>query len=968
MSGLMKSLVLTLALCLLSFTLMAASPREQDDYAYIIELYDMGDHQEALYEMDYFSGSYPESEFLPYLKYIRANIALKAGDWDQASRIYGSLIDQELHKDVMADIYLNYAIALYNSGDPRSAIPLLLELGLLTDHPYYVFHGNIWRGRCYQALGLLLSSEHEFSKSLSQDSSDKELEFEYFKLLLLLQRDADAEAIIARNASEPAYGPRYRVEWLQYLLYNQRFEEMELFSSQITDPQELDSQALRLVLIQKDIALGNFDEAQAKLDSTQTVSDHHSYYGALIKLSKGENAAADSVFRRLVKGSNPEIQFLSYLERLKIIHQRDPELAIKQLRDYLSSPLPQEYRGQQYILLARFEYEAGNFAEALRLWMNAKRQDLPVDLLDRAEIGIADAYLGMGQEPLALENYNRYLNNYQFGRFRDKAFYHIGKISLSASDLSTAQANLEAVISRYPDSRYRDETLFLLGEIQYRKADYTKAIAQYQAISADHPSKRSVQLRLAQCYYYLQRYAEAENALIGIGTLFRDYETVLLEASLSFNRREFGTALSLYEEAHSLAKSPIERQEAISYQAYTLYFLKRFDEAQALFLNLAQLNPTADSYLYQAARSAYQSRSYKRALELYDSFVDNYPDSPHFLQVLTQIALCYYNLGNPEQAYADWLNVLTRFRSSSSFTSEEVSLLKEVFNGIQLSLDSMEDISPVTQLMDMLDSFQSEYIRFEISYLIVKLYASVGQWDEVLEEAEEMRRKFPDQKRPDLDILLAESLVQLNQQSEAEELVTQVYQETQSPESLLALARMAESTGDLDIAQTKYRELFEMQPSAPTWLAMLELSQKNAYRDYDIIWDLGKDYAMDYPQARVNRIKYLAGKGFYDEAGSMANKIMDSETNQFIRAQAETELALMLYLQKEYTRSASAFKRVRVLYRDYPDIVNNAQFHYILSLIHSGALKEAQLTLWEVQSQLNDDQIIIINDLLDRQR
>jgi tetratricopeptide (TPR) repeat protein len=477
-----------------------------------------------------------------------------------------------------------------------------------------------------------------------------------------------------------------------------------------------------------------------------------------------------------------------------------------------------------------------------------------------------------------------------------------------------------------------------------------------------------VRLRLAQCYYYLQRYAEAETALMGLNTLFRDYETVLLEASLTFNRREFGAALTLYQEAHDLAKNPLERQEALSYQAYTLYFLKRFNEAAELFLSLTTLNLSVDSYLYQAARSAYQGRSYKRALELYDRFVDDYPDSQHFLPVLAQIALCYYNLGNPDQAYADWLNILSRFRSSSSFTPEEVSLLREVFNGIQLSLDAMKDISPVTQLMDMLDSFQSEYIRFEISYLIVKLYASVGKWDEVLEEAEEIRRNFPDHKRPDLDILLAESLIQLNQQTEAEALVTQIYQETQSPESLLSLARMAESTGDLDIAQSKYRELFEMQASATTWLAMLELSQRNSYRDYDIIWDLGKDYAMDYPQARVNRIRYLAGKGFYNEATMMANKIMDTETNQFIRAQAETELALIHYLQEDYTRSASAFKRVRVLYRDYPEIVSKAQFHYILSLIKSGALKEAQLTLWEVQAQLTDDQVIIINDLLDRQR
>jgi tetratricopeptide (TPR) repeat protein len=280
----------------------------------------------------------------------------------------------------------------------------------------------------------------------------------------------------------------------------------------------------------------------------------------------------------------------------------------------------------------------------------------------------------------------------------------------------------------------------------------------------------------------------------------------------------------------------------------------------------------------------------------------------------------------------------------------------------------MDDLSPTVELMDMIDTFQSEYIRFELSYIIVKLYAGIGDWEETLKQAEEIRRSFPDQKRPELDLLMAESLSRLNQQTQAEELVTQVYAETQSPESLLSLAGLAESTGDWEAAQQKYRELFDIQPTASNWLSLLDISQKNSYHDYDIIWDLGKDFAMDYPQSRVNRIKYLTGKGFYNEAAMMANKILDTETNQFIRAQADAELAMIYYAQEDFTRSASAFKRIRVLYRDYPEIVNNAQFHYILSLIKSGALKEAQLTLWEVQSQLNDDQVIIINDILDRQR
>ncbi len=52
----MKRITLLMSLLILTMLvpLFSASFRERDDYAYIIELYDMQDYAEALDEMDYF--------------------------------------------------------------------------------------------------------------------------------------------------------------------------------------------------------------------------------------------------------------------------------------------------------------------------------------------------------------------------------------------------------------------------------------------------------------------------------------------------------------------------------------------------------------------------------------------------------------------------------------------------------------------------------------------------------------------------------------------------------------------------------------------------------------------------------------------------------------------------------------------------------------------------------------------------
>ena len=101
-----------------------------------------------------------------------------------------------------------------------------------------------------------------------------------------------------------------------------------------------------------------------------------------------------------------------------------------------------------------------------------------------------------------------------------------------------------------------------------------------------------------------------------------------------------------------------ERCEAISYQAYTLFYLKRFQEASEIFYQLSRDSLNADIYLYQAAKSAAQGKEWKRALDLYESFLDAFPASGLFLQVMTEIANTQYNLGKQVVSLATVQQVL----------------------------------------------------------------------------------------------------------------------------------------------------------------------------------------------------------------------------------------------------------------------------------------------------------------------
>lgn len=961
---------ISLLMSLLIFTMLAplfsASFREQDDYAYIIELYDMQDYAEALDEIEYFIQSYPNSDYLVYLQYIQANIALGQANYILAEKLYKPLTQKSLHANITADVSLNYAVALFQNGKINDALQALKELAKQSSHPYYLFNGSVLRGKCYQALEQYLSAEHEYSKAYSLDNGDSELNLEYFKLLLQLNHEDAALQLREQAERDSLLITNMNSQWLRHLLYNQRYDEIDLFLAQ-NPPFDEDSEAVvNLILIQRAIQLQNYQQAQESLDLFGLQNSSARFFQALIFKHQGAIAQADSIFRALTADTDSQLAFFSYLELLQIIHKDDPTKAKSLLKDYMKAPLPNHLKGYQYALMASFETE--DATKALRYWVQAKEYELPMDMLDRVQMGIADAYLKMEQKTLAIQNYNKYLNNFPNGMQRAKAFFLMGKIEYELQNFQSAKQNLHVLIDQFPSSAYFDEANYILAEISFLSSQYEEALQFYLSVSADSPSARNVFLRIAQCCYYLDDFLLAKQYLKQAKDISQDYESLILEASLSFNERKFTTALQLYQQAESMATSASLQQEAGSYQAYTLYFLKRFDEAAQMFLNLSELNPDVDSYLYQAGRAAYAGKAFNRAMEIYDRFIDSYPESDFFVNVLSQIAQTFYNLGEIEQSFSDWINILSRFRSFTGFSANDLAILHDTFNGIGLCLETFGEAAMLFELMDMADTFQSEYIQFEINYLVVKHFADLGLWDHVLQEAQELRKQFPNHKTTELDLLLAQSLVQLDQQHKAKELVSQIYDEAEDAENLAALAALAKSTGDLGQAQLFYSELFEMEPSGANWLSLLEASEQNGYLNYEDIWSSGQSFASDYPQATINRIKYFVEKQEYEQASQIANKVLDEAANQFIRGQAEYELAHIAFLQEDYQRSTTSFKRIRILYRDYPQIQNPAQYYYILSLIHSGALKEAQLCLWDVQSQLSDEQIIIINDLLDNQR
>lgn len=963
-----KSLILISTLivfmaCVFS-QISAQSIREQENFDYILALYNReGAYlQEAKAEIDSFRSQYPNSVYSVYLDYLRGNIALKQGEYQLCLELYPTLLEQALHPDILADIHLNYSIALYYSGVLGTSLRQLECLEKSTDQVFYQQQTHLWRGRILALQGHYRSAEQELASSLDLDPVEGR--YDYFITLLNQDKEEEAAALLTALPEQARDREAYHLAWMQYLLNKGDYIEFnEFWNSHYALANTPNPDAV-LLKVRESLEQGNFPLADSLLGSIVSASDYCSFYRATVLRWRGETLAADSLFKNLLHSPEPDLGHYAYLERLKILYERDPQSAIMQLQSYISSGSVQD--GMQHHILGFFHYQSKNYLEAVRSFLQADDFDLPADIAAANTYLLSEAYFYLDEFSLSQETANRYLNRFVSGKARDKAYYRLGLIHFVRNEYKLADQYFSSLLQEHPDSPLRDEARFYMAEIRFFASQYDQAARYYEMIALSDKNYPVVLQRLAQTYYFQDRYAEAEHLLQAIPDSLTTFDSTVLQAGIRFSGKKYPEALEIYRKAETMATSNFQKTEAISYQAYTLFYLKRFQEASDIFYQLSRDSLNADIYLYQAAKSAAQGKEWKRALDLYESFLDAFPASGLFLQVMADIANTQYNLGNYESALTDYLNILRRFSRASSFNEEELALLREVFTGLELAARRSGDPDDVDQISAMLDVVHSDYLKFELEYLLVKLYANSQLWDDLLQEAVRLRDSLglQDPRRQDLELMMAQSLIELDRYAQADSLLGMIQASSTNRESLLKWADLASLTGNGELAMQRYLQAWELQSEAALWLKMLDLSEKMDYLRFEELWDLGSTYLESHPQARLHRINHLLFQKNHPAAQAEANLILDTQIDPWLRAQAEFILGRIAYENGDFASALSSFRKVRLIHADYPELVQNSNFYYILCLIKTGARQEAVLSLAELRETLKQEQLQSIDIML----
>ena len=947
--------------------LHSQSLRETEAFSFIVEMLQSSDGymDEAEKEIEVFRAKYPDSPYIQYLDYLSANIALKKRDFKKSSLLYKKLIIQNLPPDILNDVYLNYAICCYYLDDYKTGIQLLNTLEKSAIHPWYITQAYLWRGRIYTRKELWLSAEKELSKALT--AGEKSALFDYFQTLVYLERDSTVTALLDSLSAELPDTIDYFGIWLENLLNSGRYKEFDEYLTRLS-PYTTSSNQIGLLQVRKALNQEDLVQATALLDSLNIHNDLAKYYRAIVYIRTGNTSVADSLFQTLIKSSDSTIANLSYLESLKILAQKNKNLAFQQLDKFIKENKPQ--CGEAYQLLGKWQLEDGNYKEAIHNFLAAF--NYPMEPLSREQnyLFCAETWFKLQNYKSCMEICNNYLQKYSSGRFSDSILYYLAESASLTGNPEIAKGYYSEILQKYPDSKWLDAAKFKLAEIYFQASDYKTAEEIYKNITPSPENYSTLYLRLAQTYYFQDKYDSARQILEQVLEPTKNFEAAILLASIHFNQKDYEQALNLYRQAENLASSKVQKDEARAYSAYTLFYLKRFNEATNLFLELAQDSLNAEIFILQAAKSAAQGKNWNRALQLYDKFLDEYPESEYYLEALSDLANIYYNLGEYEEALDYWMGVLRNYTNNTYFTESELMFLSDVFTGIELSARKLQDPDKIIEINNMIDLFQSEYIKFELEYILIKLYADEEMWDEIIKEASKFKTSLnlPQKQLNDIDLLMLEALINLNRLEQADSLAQQIYESSPGQEVLIKWAELAELNGNLQLAQERYEEAFALKPDANTWLKLLELSYKNDYKDFMEIWKAGAPFIEENPQAYVVHLQYLWDKVSPEATLALADSLLQTQTEPYLRAICEFYQGRAFYQKQDYPSALISFRKIRLLYKDYPELYRDASYFYILTLFNLNELQEAQLCLQEVQDILLKEQKDHLQQLLSTEK
>jgi tetratricopeptide (TPR) repeat protein len=957
-----------LLLLVFSTSFLLAYSNDEEDLRLIISLYehqqiDLADSQIAQFQVQY-----PKSEYLDAAMLIKAKIVTARGSYAQADSILKVLSTHVNEPDLQIEILFDRASLAYIQKQDELSLNLMLDAEILSPDSDTRFQIMMVRGKIFLRQNQLHIARYYFEQALEIYPQNSEVLLEILNLQFLDPTSAvtlETYTEFINRFSDKTAKLTATEEFLQHLLDLAEYDIARKIWTAFLALNLGVSDRLQLLICRLDFQTGKYDTAYSSLSQIQNPGSEAEYLFGLISKAQGNFSLADSIFAGLVANSSGDISLYSWLERLKILYRTNAAEALEQLQTYIEAHQQSSLISDLYYNLGVFYKDSHKLNEAAIAFIKAKQNTPRRSLEQNILLQLAEIWMLENEWEKAQQTYINARNLHPFSRLNTVVLYNMAKIEFVLKNYDSAKIYLGELSAADSDKKYYSEIELMKGEMEFFQANYSLALGHYQQAIKDMIFTSQVQLRMAQALFYLDSNEESLSMLKKVKLDAQNaYQVHVLSGNNLFNLKRYSEALNSYKQAAEVSRTRLESDEAISNQALTLYQLKRFQEATDLYLQLSQKQASPESYLLLAGKSAFHTKDYKQALNLFELFVQTYPNSDYLPLVYDSIGKVYYNQAIYPAAMRAWLHLLDGYQNRTSFSADELSTLTDVFAGLTWSLKQTRDSVWADNISASIDKFQSEYIRFELEYLLLRYYVDADQWSDVLASAEELRRAFPKKDGADIQRIVAKSYLQLSRLAEADSTYRKIYLGQPSPEVLTEWADLDIKKGDLFRAAIKYQEALAIDTVPQRFETLLQFIYDNFPDSTGTVWDAWQyQLSTTTELSRLIYARWNLRLKFYQAADSLANPLRGSKDNA-IKAEAQLLHAICLYYQKKFDVALIELYRIIYLYIEFPEFVLQAKEYLVKTYHFLGKDTQARPYFDEIKDSLSPENRLRIENAI----
>ncbi|HOD54122.1 MAG TPA: tetratricopeptide repeat protein [Candidatus Cloacimonadota bacterium] len=690
-------------------------------------------------------------------------------------------------------------------------------------------------------------------------------------------------------------------------------------------------------------------------------TDKSKYFKALAFIKLHQFAEGLDILNQLIENSqDSDIKSISLFQSIQIMSQNDINQAVEKLNDYLIKYPNQKWVGDIHYQIAFNLYKNRNYIDALSHANQAlefgsghpSQSQNQKDFEEKALFLKCEALFFLNKKQETIEIATHFRNQFAHSALMDEVIFKLALSLYQSSQQDSAAFFFKEITEKYPESSKKGMSLYYLGENELSKNHYNRAKTFFEQALQGNTDQGVLYLRLSYIEYALKNYQKAKEIIVNVPDE-PDYlfDKNLLRGIIAFAEKSFTDALNFFMKAEKNVPDQVSLEHLWSRQAWTLYRLKRYDEATKIYKQLSEQSTAPGKYTLAAASAAYNAENYLQSLELYQQYLSEHPQSKEVYKALSGIANSQFNLANYPDAISTWEKMVDIQYPSS--------IIESAVQGIQWSYRQQNNKKEfIKWINEKIRKSTDKNLKITLYEYKIRFEYDQEEYSASISSIQQLFKQYPEmEKEEKFQILLANNYIWLKQFENADRIYVQLVVKNNDPQIFHEWGNIKWAQQDTLGAMKRYKKAADASKQENFWLVLLEKQMVANDKDFDKYYQTFMSFANSYYQELAKLIlidKYIKDNQF-DNAIETINSLEKSD-NPLIRVKTLFSKAVISFNKKDYDNAMKDFFRIRYVFTEYSDLRWNSEYYICKIFIEKGEVDQAKELFNQIKEKIKLEQ------------